>query len=219
MTSKRSSSTGANRSPHRARIRTPLSRALSRAISTARRDTSIAVTLRAPRCAATIASAPLPVQTSSTEARGPTVCSRRTSASIHVSEIGRNTPGSVRILISGEVSRVGIPSNLSAEVAQLRTAFEADRPPLTVGIEEELMLLHPETFDLEPRALEVLARLDGDARFKREMPAAQLEIAGPPAPTVREAAAAVLDARRVLAAAAGGIGAPAGAGVHPFAAG
>jgi carboxylate-amine ligase len=101
--------------------------------------------------------------------------------------------------------------------AQLRAAFDSPAP-LTIGLEEELMLLHPETLDLEPRALEVLARTEGDPRFKPELPAAQLEIVTPPAASVAEAIAALGAARRDLAAAAAGIGRPAAAGVHPFAA-
>ncbi|MBI5104250.1 MAG: YbdK family carboxylate-amine ligase [Solirubrobacterales bacterium] len=98
----------------------------------------------------------------------------------------------------------------------LRAAFEVERPP-TVGIEEELMLLDPETHDLLPRGTEVLDRVAGDPRFKQEMPAAQVEIAAPPAASVPEAAALLRAARRELAAAAEGIGVLAGAGVHPFA--
>jgi glutamate---cysteine ligase / carboxylate-amine ligase len=106
-----------------------------------------------------------------------------------------------------------------AGAANLRRAFEREPDaPLTVGIEEELMLLDPVTHDLAPRAREVLDRLDGDARFVPEMPAAQLEIVGPPAATVDEAAAAVAAARADLAAAARDLALPAGAGVHPFAA-
>jgi glutamate---cysteine ligase / carboxylate-amine ligase len=104
----------------------------------------------------------------------------------------------------------------SADVDALRAAFTHDRP-FTVGVEEELMLLHPETLDLEPRALDVLERLADDPRFKQEMPAAQLEIALAPAPTVGALAAALHDARRKLARATEGIGLLAGAGIHPFA--
>ncbi|HEU4655967.1 MAG TPA: YbdK family carboxylate-amine ligase [Capillimicrobium sp.] len=97
----------------------------------------------------------------------------------------------------------------------LRAAFDAPSPG-TVGIEEELMLLDAGTLDLAHRAPEVVAAL-GDARFKLELPAAQLEIVLPPAPTVAEAAAALAEARRDLVA-----GLPAGltvaaAGLHPFA--
>jgi carboxylate-amine ligase len=101
------------------------------------------------------------------------------------------------------------------DVETLRAAFAHERP-FTVGLEEELMLLHPETLDLEPRALDVLARVARDARFKQEMPAAQLEIALPPAATVGELAAGLRTARRELAGAADGIGVLAGAGIHPF---
>src|SRR3954453_4546677 len=52
---------------------------------------------------------------------------------------------------------------------------------MTVGVEEELMLVNARTFELEPRAHEVLAAAGGDPRFKPELPAAQLEIAVPPA--------------------------------------
>jgi carboxylate-amine ligase len=118
--------------------------------------------------------------------------------------------------MSGEVSSVSSPANVDAE--PLRAAFEAERA-LSVGLEEELMLLDPETLDLAPCAPELLARLAGDARFKAELPAAQLEIVGRPAATVPEAAAELLQARRDLARAAAGLARPAGAGVHPFAGG
>jgi glutamate---cysteine ligase / carboxylate-amine ligase len=112
--------------------------------------------------------------------------------------------------MNGELSAMPSPSNL-------RVAFEADAP-MTVGVEEELMVLDPETFDLAPRAHAVLERVEGDPRFKPELPAAQLEIALAPAPTVGEAAQALAQARADLAAAAGGIALLAGAGAHPFAA-
>jgi carboxylate-amine ligase len=101
--------------------------------------------------------------------------------------------------------------------SNLRVAFDADGP-MTVGIEEELMVLDPETFDLAPRAQAVLERVAGDARFKPELPAAQLEIALAPARTVGEAATALAEARAELAAAANGLALLAGAGAHPFAA-
>jgi carboxylate-amine ligase len=89
---------------------------------------------------------------------------------------------------------------------------------MTVGVEEELMVLDPETLDLAPRARAVLERLEGDPRFKPELPAAQLEIALPPARTVGEAAQALAQARADLAGAAAGLALLAGAGAHPFAA-
>jgi carboxylate-amine ligase len=99
----------------------------------------------------------------------------------------------------------------------LRDRFDAT-PPLTLGLEEELMLLDPETLDLAPRAGEVLERTAGDPRFTLELPAAHLEIVLPPAATVPEAIAALGAGRRDLATAAEGIVRLAAAGVHPFAA-
>lgn len=98
----------------------------------------------------------------------------------------------------------------------LRAAFDATEP-YTVGLEEELMLLDPDTLDLAPRAPEVLALVAGDDRFKLELPAAQVEIVTPPGPTIGEAAAAMLAARGDLAAAVGDRVRLAGAGAHPFA--
>ena len=54
--------------------------------------------------------------------------------------------------------------------AQLREAFERARP-YTVGIEDEVMLLDPETLELAPVAQELLQRVGDDARFKLELPA------------------------------------------------
>jgi glutamate---cysteine ligase / carboxylate-amine ligase len=100
----------------------------------------------------------------------------------------------------------------------LRSAFDAPAP-LTIGIEEELMLLDGATLDLAPRAPDVVATLGHDPRFKPELPLAQIEIVTPPAASVPEAMAAVAGARRDLAAAAAATGGlrVGGAGVHPFA--
>jgi carboxylate-amine ligase len=105
----------------------------------------------------------------------------------------------------------------------IRTIFDAPAP-LTVGIEEELMLLDPETLDLAPRARELLARVQGgdgsgpprDGRFKLEMPAAQFEIASPALNNAADAAEFLHRARRDLAAAGDGLVKLACAGVHPF---
>jgi carboxylate-amine ligase len=100
----------------------------------------------------------------------------------------------------------------------VRDAFEQPSP-VTVGLEEELMLLDGETLDLAPRALEVIEALGGDPRFKLEMPAAQLEIVTAPHASVAEAIRELAEARRVLAAAVSGRFRVAGAGAHPFAPG
>ncbi len=80
------------------------------------------------------------------------------------------------------------------------------------------MLLHPETHDLVPDCLRVLARLHGDTRFKPELPAAQLEIVTAPAPCVADAVGELRDAHATLRAAVGSELRVAGAGTHPFAA-
>jgi len=98
----------------------------------------------------------------------------------------------------------------------LRARFDAVAPG-TIGLEEELMLLDPATHDLAAMARDVLADLEGDPRFKLEMPASQVEIVTPPCATVPEAIAALRQGRRALAAATAGRCLPAGGGVHPFA--
>jgi carboxylate-amine ligase len=102
------------------------------------------------------------------------------------------------------------------DVQTLRATFDAVEP-LTVGIEEELMLLDPETLDLAPVAPQVLDRLGSDPRFKLELPAAQLEIALPPARSVADLATQLAAARREATAAADGLALLAGGGLHPFA--
>lgn len=98
----------------------------------------------------------------------------------------------------------------------LRAAFD-QAEPLTVGVEEELMLLDPATLDLAPVAPQLLERLGGDARFTLELPAAQIEIVLPPARSVGDLAPQLAAARRDLAAAGEGLALAAGAGLHPFA--
>jgi glutamate---cysteine ligase / carboxylate-amine ligase len=102
--------------------------------------------------------------------------------------------------------------------AALRAAFDG-APPYTVGIEDELMLLDPDTFELAPRAAEVMQALREDERFKPELPASQLEIITPVCGSVPDAAAALLEARRALAARTSGLAELASAGVHPFSSG
>lgn len=99
---------------------------------------------------------------------------------------------------------------------ELRERFDTVAPG-TIGLEEEVMLLDPVTHDLVGLATEVLADLEGDRRFKLEMPASQLEIVTPPCATVPEAIGALREGRRTLAAATAGRCLPAGGGVHPFA--
>lgn len=118
--------------------------------------------------------------------------------------------------ITGAAGSMPDPST-SMDGAALRRRFAATGG-FTVGLEEETMLLHPDSLDLAPIAADVLARLHGDLRFKPELPAAQLEIMTSPEPTAGAAIAQLAAARRDLVAAAAGLARPVAAGVHPFAA-
>jgi carboxylate-amine ligase len=104
---------------------------------------------------------------------------------------------------------------LTPTADDLRELFDAPAP-FTVGIEEELMLLDPDTLDLTPRARELKERAPDDGRFKLEMPAAQFEIASPALRNAAHATEFLLEARRDLARHADGIARLACAGVHPF---
>ena len=96
----------------------------------------------------------------------------------------------------------------------LSAAFEPSRD-FMVGLEDEVMLVAPERFELVERAPEVLSRLKGDGRFKLELPASQLEIITEPVARAADAAEALLVARRALSERAGELVRFAGAGVHP----
>jgi carboxylate-amine ligase len=102
------------------------------------------------------------------------------------------------------------------DAATLRRRFD-EVGGCTVGVEEEVMLLDPQTFDLAPVSAPVLDRLEGDPRFKPELPAAQLEIVTTPETSACAAVAQLAAGRRDLAAASEGLAIPAAAGVHPFA--
>lgn len=115
------------------------------------------------------------------------------------------------------MSTAANPDLDEADAELLQAAFAAGRP-MTVGVEEELMLLDPTTLDLAPVAPVVLERLDGDARFKAELPAAQLEIALDPVAHAGDVGPALAAARAALVQAAGDLARPAGGGAHPFAA-
>ena len=64
---------------------------------------------------------------------------------------------------------------------ELEAAFAPDRP-MAVGLEEEVMLLDPETLDLAPIAAEVVDAAPAGAPLKLELPASQVEITTDPPP-------------------------------------
>ena len=88
----------------------------------------------------------------------------------------------------------------------------------TIGVEEELMLLDPDTLDLLPAAARVRAELGDRVSLRTELAAAQVETASPVCATIGEAAQALARARRTLAPGVAGWARLAGAGTHPFAA-
>jgi glutamate---cysteine ligase / carboxylate-amine ligase len=91
--------------------------------------------------------------------------------------------------------------------------------PFTVGLEEEIMLLDPDTLHLAECAPKLLARLgDGLSPFKLELPASQLELVTPPRRSVADAVGDLARARGELLVAAAGLARPAAAGAHPFSA-
>ena len=89
--------------------------------------------------------------------------------------------------------------------------------PGTVGLEEEVLLLDPETFQPKPCVDEILARAEGNPRLKRELPAAQIELLTRPHASVGEALAELARAREELERLAAGIALPAAAALHPTA--
>ncbi len=103
-------------------------------------------------------------------------------------------------------------------MAALHARFDAAQP-YTVGIEDELMLLAPDTLELSEVAPEILALLDGDPRFKLELPASQLEIVTTGTLRINDLATELFDARKRLAQRTEGIVRLAAAGVHPFSSG
>jgi carboxylate-amine ligase len=90
--------------------------------------------------------------------------------------------------------------------------------PLTIGIEEELLLVDAETLEPCPVAEPLLADLGFGPRFTPEFRACQIELNTPVCSSVREAAAAVAELRGELLAHAGRGVALLAVGAHPFAA-
>jgi carboxylate-amine ligase len=99
---------------------------------------------------------------------------------------------------------------------ELRAVFDAPEP-LTVGLEEEVMLVDRASLDLTGIAADVLGERD-EPGLKLEMPASQLEVVTAPAPDVAGAIGELTAGRRRLADLASPVARLLAAGVHPFAA-
>jgi carboxylate-amine ligase len=96
-----------------------------------------------------------------------------------------------------------------------RARFDAGTD-LTIGLEEELMLLHPETLAPLPEAPRAVAELAApDRRYRTELPASQLELVTPPSDTLSGALESVAAGRAELAARLSDWARLAGAGAHP----
>lgn len=112
------------------------------------------------------------------------------------------------------------PAATSTTVApvDLARAFDEHARDLTVGVEEELMLLDPETLALAPVSDRILTAAQGDARFSAELPAAQIELVTPVCAHADAVKRALVRGRRDLLGLAAGHARLGGAGTHPFAA-
>ena len=100
-------------------------------------------------------------------------------------------------------------------VARIEAAFCHDAA-FTVGVEEELMLVDPETLDLAPHVADALRLVGSDARFKQELRASQLEIVTPVCGTVADARRELVTARATLIHRLGGAYGIVASGTHPF---
>ncbi len=110
------------------------------------------------------------------------------------------------------------PANALPDADALRAAFNAPQP-YTVGIEDEVMLLDPDTLELTPVAQGLLGRCGQGDPFKLELPAAQLEIVPPISQSVDPLGEALLSARRTVATRGRGLVTLVSAGVHPLSSG
>jgi carboxylate-amine ligase len=105
------------------------------------------------------------------------------------------------------------PDGVEALEAAYELGFTGDGLP-TIGLEEELILVAPETFEPVDAIELVLAALP-DERFQAEFRASQVEIVTPPCLTVADLASELAHARRSLVEALEGQVRLLGAGTHP----
>lgn len=104
----------------------------------------------------------------------------------------------------------------ASEPDELRAVFDRSGG-LTLGVEEELLLVEPESLDLVDAGPRLLAELDDPARFRAELSPAQIEIVSPVCTSPADAVGALVEGRRATVAAARGSVRLAALGAHPFA--
>ena len=103
------------------------------------------------------------------------------------------------------------------DVEYVRGLYDS-KSSFTIGLEDELMLLDPSTLELVPSSAFALEGMSGDARFKRELREAQLEIVTPVSGNAVAAALHVAQARLELDERLRGDVLVAASGTHPFSA-
>ena len=101
--------------------------------------------------------------------------------------------------------------------ARLRVAFDAAALSLTVGAEEELMLVDRHTGRLLPVVDEALGQMGGDSRFQAEFRAAQIELVTRPCLSAADVGRELAVARIELAEAMGDRASLLACGAHPTA--
>ena len=137
-------------------------------------------------------------------------------ASLH----GRKTPRGVRSRTSRYRVSIGIetrtPNPPAGIAADLHSLFDRAET-VTVGLEEELLLVDPRTFDAVAAGPPLLAELDDPGHFRAELSPAQIEIVSPVCSSPLDAVHALVAGRRSVSRAAAGAVRLAGLGAHPFA--
>ncbi|HEX2235397.1 MAG TPA: glutamate-cysteine ligase family protein, partial [Actinomycetota bacterium] len=106
------------------------------------------------------------------------------------------------------------PEGERLTVERCRAVFE-EAPPFTLGLEEELMLVEPDSLALAPVNDEVLRLFGDDSPYRKELRATQLEIVSPVCSTATEASAALAAARERLATTLTGSVRLLASGTHP----
>jgi carboxylate-amine ligase len=109
------------------------------------------------------------------------------------------------------------PERFDEQVAAVRARFST-ADPLTVGLEEEVLLVDPIDWSPAPRSHQVVERA-ADARVKVELPACQVELATRPHRSVRAAVAELAALRFLVARSCDAAVIPVAAAVHPLAKG
>ncbi len=106
-----------------------------------------------------------------------------------------------------------LPADCAPEA--LRSTFDRAMLSLTVGVEEELMLVHSSSGALVPRIDDVLRRVEGDERFRAELRASQVELVTRPYLSAVDVGRELAGSRIELAAMLGDEISPLASGSHP----